>query len=325
MKESNGRNYSVDFLKILFSILIVSLHINFENGSPAVLRCLSRVGVPFFFAVTGYYLTTNYDKATIKKKVLKYLRHVAQLLIVWYIIYSPILIGNYYELYGADIQNMLFRILQEFLFKAPAFLWYLSSGMLGAALIYIFWSRRKLAFILAIVLYIIGTAGNSYLVFYPTINSLQYYSFFLTTRNGLFFAFPIMTCASYIHDFIHIDEKRSLVLPITISAFILYTLEFGIISAFDTKDYDTSMYFTLPLITCVLLYWVLTLPIKLKPSNIEYLPDVSSGIYLMQFGFITVMTYYGMKPGLIWFVTVVLAVIVTIILQKVVLIKKILL
>ncbi len=182
-----------------------------------------------------------------------------------------------------------------------------------------------MAFVLAIVLYIVGTAGNSYLVFYPTLNNLPYYSLFLTTRNGLFFAFPIMTFASCLHDFVHIDKKRPVIHLITVSAFILYVLEYWIISLSETKNIDTSMYLTLPLITCVILYWGLKIPCKLKLVHNEVLSDVSSGIYLMQFGLITAMTYLGMKPGATWIVVVVFAAIVTMILQKAELIKRVLL
>lgn len=60
------RNYTIDFFRVIFAILIVALHtspfseINFHLYY-FICHIFSRLAVPFFAAVSGYYLLSNYS------------------------------------------------------------------------------------------------------------------------------------------------------------------------------------------------------------------------------------------------------------------------
>lgn len=58
------RNYTIDFLRLLMALLIVALHCNPLAEYNALIsyfpsQVLSRIGVPFFAAVAGYYFFQN--------------------------------------------------------------------------------------------------------------------------------------------------------------------------------------------------------------------------------------------------------------------------
>ena len=61
------RNRTVDFLKFILSLMIVPIHADlFIDVSRPLFLCftlgLVRVGVPFFFIVSGYYLKERVDQ-----------------------------------------------------------------------------------------------------------------------------------------------------------------------------------------------------------------------------------------------------------------------
>lgn len=74
------RNRTVDFLKFILSLMIVPIHADlFIDVSRPLFLCftlgLVRVGVPFFFIVSGYYLKERVDqRKSIKNSIIRYLK-----------------------------------------------------------------------------------------------------------------------------------------------------------------------------------------------------------------------------------------------------------
>jgi serine/alanine racemase len=76
------RNKTIDLLRFILSILVVPIHADlFIDVSRPLFRCftlgLVRVGVPFFFIVSGYYLKDRLDRGkteSIRRSMLRYLR-----------------------------------------------------------------------------------------------------------------------------------------------------------------------------------------------------------------------------------------------------------
>lgn len=311
MKETN-RNITIDILKFIFAVAIVSLHVHITGIGSIVLQCFSRIGVPFFFAVTGYYIMNSDSEKLVGVRVKKYVLHSAKLLFVWYTVYFPLILRRY------NSTNDIKIIVKEFLFKAPAFLWFLPAGIVGILLLYFLKNKLRLAFIISICLWVIGTVGNSYLVFWSKLENLAYYDLFITTRNGLFYAFPIMTFTVFVMkskltEFLQMKKWQFLFVLLYIAEVFLVNCHAGV--------QDTSMYFMLPIITCIVFNAALNSKLKRDNFNISHL---STGIYVMQFGLITVLgkVLHISAVGL-WIIVTLLAVCLTYLLIQCSLLKKI--
>lgn len=61
-------NYSMEFLKILLSCMIVFIHIRFSGNFGYLMDVLARPGIVFFFAVAGFF-SYNIDLIKIRKRI----------------------------------------------------------------------------------------------------------------------------------------------------------------------------------------------------------------------------------------------------------------
>ena len=173
----------IDIGRVIFACLIPLLHIAFPDslGLDIVRQYISRLGVPFFFAVSGMFLCKSIKKYGEKEALKKYIIRVGRVLLIWLLIYSPILIA---------CSESILKLVQEIIFKTPAFLWYL-TGLLFASIPFCLVKNRKVLYGCAAALYVFGTIfGVSYK--WLTGGLPWYDSIFLTTRNGLFFGLPLL-------------------------------------------------------------------------------------------------------------------------------------
>lgn len=90
------RNLSVvDIVKLFFAISIVTLHISIK--SPILIiyaQFIARLGVPFFFTISGYFLYSGIKKDG-EKYLKSYIFRISKLLGIWLLIYLPIIVKSY--------------------------------------------------------------------------------------------------------------------------------------------------------------------------------------------------------------------------------------
>lgn len=198
--NSSGENYELlDLVRFIMACLIPFLHIYNENAwevTKIIEMYFSRLGVPFFFMVSGFFLEKSGEERGIDFAFCKFFKRTLMLLIVWSIIYLPFSIKAFNGI----------SFLREYIFRTPYFLWYLSAALVGGILFVAFHRAKSvLKIILAGVLFGIGTySGAGYL--WKSGNSIiydLYQKVFITTGNGVFFAFPIMILGGY---FINIEK-----------------------------------------------------------------------------------------------------------------------
>lgn len=116
---------------------------------------------------------------------------------------------------------------------------------------------------LPIILYIIGTLLNSYsFIFEKNILLSSYYDVFLTSRNGVFFAFPLL-CTGYLCGIIHFRKGLLSAAIGLIATFSFYCLEVYFVGNLASQDTDTSMYLTLPIVIFFLIKLLLELNTKI--------------------------------------------------------------
>lgn len=284
MKEN--RDF-VDLSKLCFAFLIIFLHVDNNNIIVRnIAQYISRLGVPFFFTISGYFF---YKKVKFEKDLLgvmiKTLKRLIKLYLVWITIYMPILLKNLSE--SGNLKKSILGFIQELLFRAPAFQWYTLALVLGIPItVYVY---RKSSFISTMIflslLYIVGCFGNTYLHILNLDNIFKVYlEVFLTTRNGLFFSPLFIFIGIAISKFEYkICEKNKYKWAYVI-CMIIYFFEVYLVQSNTLKNEDCSMYITLPLVITFMCILILKSDIKIKYS--KEMRQLSTFIFCSQYGFI---------------------------------------
>lgn len=261
------RTYSgIEIYRMIFACFIPFLHIRFPDSFilEIIRQYLSRLGVPFFFVVSGMFLSCRLKENDSGAVLKVFLKRILSILIIWLAIYTPLIIER---------EGFSFR---DYLFKTPAYLWYLTA--LAVAIIpFCLLKNRTLLYICSFLLYIFGTVfGDTYGALfgvYPLICKT-----IVTARNGLFFGLPLLCIGELVW------KGRKSTAKLVISALLLIA-EITFVGIWG-KAYDRSMYIFLPLF---MLFCVRS--IKEWNPYIENLDlgRMSSLIYLMQYGIISII------------------------------------
>lgn len=278
----------MDLTKFLFACLIPFLHVEF--GENAAIECVgqyvSRLGVPFFFAFSGMMLSLSVERRGPRLALRRFLKRIALLLVVW------MLIDTYYFCINYSGWDGL-RLVQLFVFKTPAFLWFLTS-LLVATLPFCLIRKEKWLYVLAALLYVIGMVlSDSYAWFFGEF--AWYDRVFLTSRNGLLFAFPMM-CAGRMARKMPFTRST---LPLLFLAFVVLFAEIAFVGRKVSPDADRSMYFLLPVAISLLLVALKNLDsVCAIRCDTTFFSDASLAIYLSQILFIDTMNIYLIHTGI---------------------------
>lgn len=292
---SSKRLGSIDFAKFIFSVMIVGLHTNvFSDFSSdlafLVNQIIARLAVPFFFIASGYFIGKRVIEKNKTDFYKNYFFRYIKLFLLFCLIYSPI---TFYWAFNNDNSIFLNLVLyiQQLIFLAPAYLWFLLALAFGVIILkYLVKVPLYLGILIIIILYTIGVFGNSYIFFFDNESVLinEYFRIFLTTRNGLFFAVPFMYMGYLISIKAMLIIKRNVVVLFVVT-FIIYVFEVYFV---HTKtllpNEDTSMYFML--LPASFLLFIILVKIKIRSSKLLIeLADFSLYLYVFQFGFISIV------------------------------------
>ncbi len=208
-----SKNYNgIDLVKLLCSLMVITIHIRPFHpdlfpwaGTMNILfqQCLCRIAVPFYFTATGFLL------------------------------FKP----SYFSAPSHKARDQCFKLLRLFglwtvlLFTGPTDqLWYLKSSAVAIVLLALCF-RLKLSFrhtaVLAGVLYSIGLLGEGYDFLLAPVKEVPvlshiyqfYFTYFDTTRNGLFFGLPFMVLGAVLA-----NTKIKLPMPAAVLGFCLSML-----------------------------------------------------------------------------------------------------
>lgn len=301
---------SIDYAKLFFAMAIVTLHVSQENIVLNVFaQYIARVGVPFFLTVSGFFLYKKLKSEEEGDIIKRYLLRLAKLFGVWMLIYSPFLIIRPILACHGSLIGMI-KLLQEIVFKSPAYLWYLVALMVSCILLFFFRKHLKIFLIVSIGLFIIGACGNTYIHLFGFEKYWEgYFRIFLTTRNGIFFA-PIFVClGAVLSEYEDKIDKLSHQYVITAVTVALYLLEVTLVGNSGKAYEDRSFYFILPLVTICLVN-VLRKASR-KSEWALHCRKLSTWVYCSQFGFLTLWSIVfgkllgGTAPGwILWMLTI---------------------
>lgn len=159
MPDNNIRFYNLDFLKFIFTIAIVLLHISASNQQVDFYKNVyehvdrSYLIVEFFFMVSGFFLYFEIQKENIQTFIKK---RIIRLLPV--IIFS--LICGYIFISGKHKENILFSLLflQGMGLQAPFYFHWFVSPLFWGSILYFFiftnYKRTTATFFVAVLCYL---------------------------------------------------------------------------------------------------------------------------------------------------------------------------
>ena len=156
------------------------------------------------------------------------------------------------------------------------------------------------------ILYGLGTLfGSAYGCFRNAVVITAYYNMFLTTRNGLFFAFPFMMLGEIIYDYVYTRKgalNSSFLLVFGVISTVVYGLETWTLGI-RCDDRFTS--FSMLLSTPMLVVFIICSTLKIENAYVfrvkvetEFMRSWSGSLYLMQYGVIFCVERILSKVGI---------------------------
>jgi fucose 4-O-acetylase-like acetyltransferase len=268
------RNNNLDILKIVLALLVVALHIfpvSKLQGVEGLLSYeiasgLTRIAVPTFFLISGYFLR---NKLNDKDYLLKYAKRIVLLYIVWQLIYFPDLL-RFYEMKWFSKTDLVLKIIYGYWH-----LWYLLATAIAVGMLYI--SRNWSVKLKGIIIIVLLSIGYGFQIgiqsqFINNLNAKFFYEVIGTTRNFLFFAFPMMLVGSLYEYWKNpISKIKSLYFPLWILLFM------EVYFYYQNKVGAMDFLLLLPILSMLTFHCVNEAK---SFTNIKIHPTLSLGIYL---------------------------------------------
>lgn len=231
---------TIDFLKLVMSIMVVGIHTHIEKYIQSVqgqfyfVSAILRLAVPFFFVVSGYYLGKKFwNKDAIERKsVLRvYVKNLIVPFLFWSILHLLPSLKNLYDTCDGNKVYFVLKIIRQMLFYPLGAMWFVLACIVGAIIIFILWEYPKVMCIIIFPLYIFALLGNNY---YFLLSNTRFIDICLkviiSTRNGIFVGFPFMFLGASIAKPLLLERiKLKTLLCTVIGAYILLLIEIGLV------------------------------------------------------------------------------------------------
>jgi Uncharacterized protein conserved in bacteria len=282
--ETNNKSYygMIDVLRLLFAVGVVSIHtmafksIN-ENLWVATSMGISRLAVPFFFMVSGYFL---YDRILLKKEPKVTLKRLLILYFTWVAVEIIALFPLVLSSLGAPPVMLIERLL---LVGITGSLWYISSLIIAIFIISPLLKRDKIFILLMIgfVLYLFGTTGDTYYgLFRATmLNSLikGYTSIFMMPQIGVTESVLFVSLGAFISKY-KLNTKIKNAGLLSIISIILLLIEAFVLNKTGVAK-DANMYLSAIIAAPLILIWAINYSKNISTKISKACREYSIGIY----------------------------------------------
>ncbi len=194
---SNKKTYYnfLDLCRLYCALLIIIIHMGFGNDF-AIVPCLTRQGVPFFFLVSGFFFAKTLNRSNnILQTSKEYILRIFLLYCAWALLWTPYSIIEYRDLYPDSFLKIVLVMVRRYLFAGMAQYWYLLVLTEGFICLTYVINRKwwRLGFALSIfgfVLYIIYTVQVQ---FFPDgLTYRVFYTLFSWSNNIIMTGFPLL-------------------------------------------------------------------------------------------------------------------------------------
>ena len=296
----------LDYFKLFFAIGIVVIHCNLfqgtDNVSWYILHGILRVGVPFFFCVSGFFFCRCLDN---KGNLGKSLKRIAIPFVFWMLLDFFIFYNT--RCVGYTGFNLLIFFVKNILFYPWGAMWYLLALMISILILYPFYKKNKLELIviIGVVLYLFGLLGNNYyfLIEGTKLQNIMdwYINHFLCTRNALFEGLYFTGVGMYISRMTKIPNGWLL-----LGSYLLLVIEIFLIKGRTYID-DHSLYFSF-------IYFIPIFVLYLTQFKSKYntiiVRNYSSGLYFIHrfiIGILTIVLGLNVSNILLFIITIVIS------------------
>ena len=168
---TKSRNCSIDIFRLLCAVLVVAIHTNTFEDQNAVLgfiavRVITRIAVPFFFIVSGYYYISKLERG--EKCMASTLWKTFKLYVFWsavYIAINAINFALFSEKTVASVTAFISENLFKFFFSGTEYhLWFIIALLVSIVVIGVAYRLKiqKPVIALTLLLFVFGLLGESY-------------------------------------------------------------------------------------------------------------------------------------------------------------------
>lgn len=136
------RNYGLDLLKTVCAFLIICIHAPFPDLAGDIFTPLTRIAVPMFFMITGYYYSHTKERQKEKKQIIKIFKLFASanILYLFWSIVKTFIGGESVTAFTSNAFSIKSILQFVFLNESPfgAHLWYLGAILYVLIIIFLF-------------------------------------------------------------------------------------------------------------------------------------------------------------------------------------------
>lgn len=215
--EENRRPYAaLDILRLFFALCVTAIHTYALEGLSAaanfwITQAIFRMAVPFFFITSGFLLGKKLQGGAPERMLAGYIRKLLPPLLCVGIANGVLEWILWYLRGGTGFRSRAIAFVKHFLFYPYGAMWFVQACIVGAAMLYPFLKRRKLALALmaGAVLHVWALLCNNY-YFLSQAAGLDgyvdaYMSVFISGRNGVFVGFFYLALGM---ETWHLHQKR---------------------------------------------------------------------------------------------------------------------
>lgn len=201
------RNQAMELFKLIASILVVFIHVKFPGTVGSAVVSLSRLGVPMFFAISGYF-SYRVDSS----RLIKRLVHIIILMIA--AVAAAAVLGSITAVYNGEsvkwflwgfvpglegISTMM--LTQESSFPDTGYTWYLMSMMVAYLVLYVYTRFFGEDPVRYQPLYIFSACLlTAHLMMGEVSKAVDVTVPYTLYRNGLFFGLPMVTLGIFLRE-----------------------------------------------------------------------------------------------------------------------------
>lgn len=288
---------SLDICKYICCVLVLVIHtfpFRFNFWLDGGTGLITRFANPSFFAISSFLLFSkinNTDKAMQKNYLLKQLKRILQMYLLWTALYFVILLPE--NIANGNVMNIGWYISSLLLKGIVNYLWYFPALALGLAVVYLLskWLKPQIMLIAAVLFLLVGLMFSTYKDVFAGkgIGWLLYDNVFsiITAKNGLFFGFPYCAIGYYfackkIVPAESIKDRKVWTALALVGVFFICLAAESLIATRKIKPHETYLWLSVfPMIFSLMLF-LLYVPVQSK-TIYATLRKLSIFIYCFEF------------------------------------------
>lgn len=314
---------SIDIAKFVFCLCIVAIHTHLFGNYYWIEQYILRLGVPFFFITSGYFLGKKLEvyqnKSDIKSVIRKYCLRLLLPLIIFSIVNLIEVNIDYYNS-GKSLQDIVLLDIRSVLFYPQGALWFVQACIVGGVLLLPFLIKRMLntAIVIGIVLYSFALLANNYYFVSEGIGLKSlidtYNHIFISPRNGVFLGFVYLALGIKAFQIQQYISKKATVVGFALGSIFLL-VEVFFLNGLSFKD-DQSLYASHLIVVLALMLLLQNCHVTLNYDFSILLRNLSTGVYFLHKPLIWIVRHYTTDVPSVYFSTVIFAILICIVIYK---------